>query len=40
MKDIKNLKIWKQEPISKVSSEAFMDADITELNLGSDLIIV
>ena len=34
MKDIKNLNIWKQEPISKVSSEAFMDADITELNLG------
>ena len=34
MRDIKNLNIWKQEPVSKVSSEAFMDADITELNLG------
>lgn len=34
MRDIKNLNIWKQEPISKVSSEAFMGADITELNLG------
>ena len=34
MRDIKNLNIWKQEPVSKVSSEAFMGADITEVNLG------
>lgn len=34
MKDIKNLNIWKPEPVSNRSKEAFMDADITELNLG------
>lgn len=34
MRDIKNLNIWKQEPDLKGDHEAFLDADITELNLG------
>lgn len=34
MRDIKNLNIWKPEPARERSNDAFMDADITELNLG------
>ena len=34
MIDIKNLNIWKPEVAAKGSNDAFMDAEITELNLG------
>lgn len=34
MIDIKNLNIWKPEAVSKGSNDAFLDAEITELNLG------
>lgn len=34
MRDIKNLNIWKEKPILENSSEAYMNTEITELNLS------
>lgn len=34
MRDIRNLNIWKQEPDTKGSNKAYMNSDITELNLS------
>lgn len=34
MRDIKNLSIWKQEPVKKVANDYFYGMDIVELNLS------